>query len=71
MTTLTESHMKEDGSRPATKGPRPVTLKPVDDNDKPRHVYRIRKSDYVTLPPIEPKGLYCFSIWTMNLINVE
>ena len=57
MTTLLESPIREDRSVPPTRGPRPVTLKPVEDEtDKPRQVYRIRKSDYVKLPPIKPKG---------------
>ncbi|XP_063674291.1 uncharacterized protein LOC134811421 isoform X3 [Bolinopsis microptera] len=57
MTTLLERPIREDRSVPPTRAPRPVTLKPVEDEtDKPRQVYRIRKSDYVKLPPIKPKA---------------
>ena len=62
MTTLTEISMKESTAPSSHRGPKPVTLQPVDEADKPpRHVYRIKRSDYAKLPPIQvqPKGLLC------------
>ncbi|KAL5256937.1 hypothetical protein ACHWQZ_G012015 [Mnemiopsis leidyi] len=59
MTTLTEISMKESTAPSSHRGPKPVTLQPVDEADKPpRHVYRIKRSDYAKLPPIQvqPKG---------------